>query len=411
MNILAELLKAKEPLFEHALIQLEKRTGQTGVDAALIGDIYAKAADAACNLGLDLDATGPQLYHALIQRVAADNQRLTKILGAKSAYDLDELSPLIVKKIQSLNLNKRGFGLKIHVADSMMRQLPPKAMMKRLGYPSVETLLAGEDIYELFIALRFSESEEWLNEFNKLYLNLKKEDFETRDIRLIQLDSTKWGDAAVGFIKKKFHNVTHSKEMAVIGLLPAGNHRITGAAMRVFPLVLHYFNEVRMYSAFFRLSAQRSKFGQVVSDTLIADTPKVKLISGSNIHWRVIQRYYGKLKIQNHPEIFEPHLQPEDLHWRAAEEVLFEIDPKMAFWRDLDYVAALKPEGTVTFNLVDVGLSFANNLGFSDRQLYHFRESLWNEVFTRYFGHKTLNKLVLEHLNNEMVKPERTPLP
>ena len=46
-------------------------------------------------------------------------------------------------------------------------------------------------------------------------------------------------------------------------------------------------------------------------------------MAGSHVHWRVIQRYFGKLENEYHPEIFEPHVQPEDLHWRKAEEALY----------------------------------------------------------------------------------------
>jgi hypothetical protein len=164
---------------------------------------------------------------------------------------------------------------------------------------------------------------------------------------------------------------------------------------------------VRLYSAYFKLLAHKRNFGRILSETLIADTPPIHLMAHGNVHWRVIQRYYGKIgEGDKHPEIFQPHLQPEDLHWRAAEKILYQVDPEMGLWRDLDYVAVQKGHDTVTFNLMDVVLSYANSIAYPERYLYHFRESLWNEVFARYVGEKVLREDLLIKLDNAVVKPE-----
>jgi hypothetical protein len=56
---------------------------------------------------------------------------------------------------------------------------------------------------------------------------------------------------------------------------------------------------------------------------------------------------------------------------------------------------------------LDVSFSYSNEIPFKDRYLYHFRESLWNEVFARYFGQKTLEDQLLVKLDNAVVSPER----
>src|SRR6185312_2724406 len=147
------------------------------------------------------------------------------------------------------------------------------------------------------------------------------------------------------------------------------------------------------------------------SETLIADTPNIPLIQNHHIHWRVIQRYYGKIgESAEHPEVFQPHLQPEDLHWRSAEKILYQIDPELHLWCNLDYVGVLKGHDAITFNLMDVVLSYANQVPYEDRYLYHFRESLWNELFARYMGQKELREQLLIKLDNAIVKPEELPV-
>jgi len=61
---------------------------------------------------------------------------------------------------------------------------------------------------------------------------------------------------------------------------------------------------------------------------------------------------------------------------------------------------------TVTFNLMDISLSYSNGISYPERYLYHFRESLWNEVFARYMGEKVLEEMLLEKLDNAIIKPE-----
>lgn len=408
MSTIGRFLQAKEPLFDHALHQLELRTHQKGVDVKLAAEIAETAADRTKQLGLGPNATGPELYDALIKRVAEHDDHLARAIGGTDPSDLTEMIPLIVKAAEAAPLPKDGWFLREDKAKEMLRRMPPMAIMDRLGHHLVSQLLEKEDIYELFLALRFAEPPEFLNDFDKLYLDLTPEDFESRRIKVVPFAVEKWGDIAEHFIQKKRHNITHSKEMGAIAIMPMRETRMTGISLKVMPLLFHYFNEIRLYSSFFKLMQSKKNFGAIISDTLIADPAHIKVTDNAQIHWRVIQRYFGKLTTEVHPEIFEPHVQPEDLHWRRAESVLYEIDPELKFWENLDFVAVDKgvAHDTVTFNLMDLSLGYSNGIGYEGRYLYHFRESLWNEVFARYFGEKVLEEQLLEKLDNAVIKPE-----
>jgi hypothetical protein len=406
VSTIGRFLQAKEPLFDHSLHQLELASRQKGVDIKLAAEIAETAADRTQRLGVSADATGPELYEALITQVAAHDDHLARAIGGTDPTDLREMIPLIVKAAESAPLPKDGWFLKEAKAKQMLRQMPPMAIMERLGYHLVSRMLEEEDIYELFLALRFVEEPDWLNDFDRLYHDLEAGDFEARPIKVVPFAVSKWGDVAEHFIAKKRHNITHSKEMGAIALMPMKETHMTGVTLKVMPLLFHYFNEIRLYSSFFKLMKTKKNFGAIVSDTLIADPAHVKLVDHGHIHWRVIQRYFGKLPNEKHPEMFEPHVQPEDLHWRRAEEVLYDIDPELEFWKGLDYVAVLKGQDAVTFNLMDVSLGYSNAIAFPDRYLYHFRESLWNEVFARYMGEAALEEQLLVKLDNAIIKPE-----
>jgi hypothetical protein len=181
---------------------------------------------------------------------------------------------------------------------------------------------------------------------------------------------------------------------------------LRGLTIFVFPLLLHYLNEIRLYSAFFKLKQVQPKFGEIISNTLVADPPQAAVMAGQQIHWRVIQRYFGKLENEYHPEIFEPHVQPEDLHWDKAEDLLFKVAPDLGFWRDLDFVGQMHAGRPLTLGLLDSAASYVNQLHYADRAIYHFREALWNEIFVRYMGQKNLEDQVLRQLDNNLIAPE-----
>lgn len=406
-KFLEELLNAKQPLFNDAIKGLEDASGNPGEDVKLTTDIIEKFNQKLRELGLEpSDSTGPEIYEALINLARLHDQHLAKKIGGTDPDDVHQMVPLVIDVINKTDMPRSAWVIKNSVAKSFLKETPPPNIMKLLGYSSVDSMLKQENLYEVYGALRFAESDEWLNEFNTHYERLTPSDFETRDIQLVQMPKERWGDIAAKFIKKKRHLNTHLKELGVVLILPPTEDRMPGITTKVFSLTFHYYNEVRLYSSFFKMQQVKKDFGKIFVDTLLADSSSAALVAGQHVHWRVIQRYYGKLKDEYHPEVFEPHVQPEDLHWRHAEEQMYQVDPELSFWRDLDYVAKSFDGRPLTMNLMDVSLSYSNGISYQDRYIYHFQESLWNEVFIRYMGKKTIEEQILKQLDNDLIEPE-----
>lgn len=411
-KFLRDLLDAEEPIFTTSMMQLERVSGRTGADTKLIGDITRMAHENMRQMGLEPgSATGEELYQALQAKVETDILRLTKIIGAQDAEDVKKLVPYMVEAANKVDFNRKVFVLKREKAKELLRQMPPKVLMEKLGYTDVEALFAGEDFDELYTALRFSEGPDWLNEYDELFQTVTADDYEERDMRIVIMDHDKYVDLAAHFVKKKLHNVTHTKEMGTIVVVPMYAKKMRGLVLKTLPLLLHYMNEIKLYSTFFKLKSNKPHFGKVVMETLIADPSNASQIVGNKIHWRVIQRYLGKHKEDSIDMVaFQPHVQPEDLHWRRAEDLLYEIDPELAFWKDRDYVGLMYDGFPVSFNLFDVSFAYSNKEPYEGRYAYHFRESLWNEIFARYMGFQNLKRQVLEQLDNDTIAPEKLPI-
>jgi len=408
MSFLRDLLDAEEPLFDESLKQLEAASHRQGVDVKLTAEIQQRALTAMRALGLDVkDTTGRELYHALIAKVKEHDAHLAKSIGGTPNMKVKELLPLLKKAAEKVKTPRDAWVLKKSVAKEMLRRTPPPNIMKRLGYRSVDSMLKRENLAEVYGALRFAETPEWLNAFDEHYKKLKPSDFETRKIEIVIMPGERWGNIAEHFIQKKRHNITHLKELGVILMLPVMADHLPGITIWVMSLLFHYTNEIRLYSSYFKLQQVKKNFGEIIVTTLIADPDLGPIMAGHHIHWRVIQRYFGKFETESHPEIFEPHVQPEDLHWRHAEDILYDIDPELGFWRGTDYVALMHDGRPTAFNMMDVAASYCNETPYEARTIYHFRESLWNEIFMRYMGQKTLQEQVLKQLDNEMIAPER----
>ena len=127
--------------------------------------------------------------------------------------------------------------------------------------------------------------------------------------------------------------------------------------------MLHYFHEVDFFSKLFNKYAKETNFNQKMISALKGEVGGAPLPDREMVSIRIIQRYLAK-DDPNDPRLFEPHINPEVVHWLKAEEdmaVLGERFPELdlEFFRDLDFVGdffeskELKKEVLVSFDLID----------------------------------------------------------
>lgn len=408
-RILSELLGAAEPAFSLMIRDLEMASGGNGTDIRLATDIVASVRQKTKELGLDHnDSSGKELYHALLHLAKTHDEHLAKALGATDLTAVDDLLERIKNVPQKMGMTRTSWAIKHSVAKRLLSARPPKNILRILGYRSVDSMLKRENMNEVYPALRFCEEDEWFERFASQFSRLKPTDFEEREIEIITLGKKRWGESASKFIRANGHNLCLSHEMGAVLLLPLPVSNLPGVTITVLPLLLEAINEIRMYSAFFKLRQVRHNFGKIVADSVRHDIGYGAHMAGQPVHWRVLQKHFGKKEDQEHLTIFEPHLIAEDLNWRRAEEVLYRIEPSLSFWRGLEYAGRSDRELPLSFNLLDVAVSYINNLEYGRHSVYHLREALMTELFTRYMGHSNLEATVLSQLDSEMLAPFST---
>lgn len=402
-NLLADLLSADQPGFSLSLEKLEKSSGNPSVDVRLMSEIIQISKLKTIQLGLDKDdITGKELYYSLINKARLHDKHLITHIGIKKDSRPEIIAQAIKSSIEKTELNKNVWVIRKSVIKKFIKQTPPLKIMKLLGYSSIDSMIKRENLYEILGAARLIESHSWLTKFNKAYKNLMPSDFETRKIEIYIMPNDRWSSLSKSLYKQNKFSFTHFKELGFISVLPPDTQQTEGYCLLVLPAILHYINEIRLYSAYFKLQQVKSNFGKTIVDTLNEDKLFVTKISGKQIHWRVIQRHYGRSDKINHPDIFQPHLQPEDLQWRRAEEDLFTINPELSFWRGLDFIGInLRSNTPVSFNLLDVSMNSYFNINFNQRIVSHMRASLWNEIFMRYLGQSVFENQLLTQLDEK----------
>lgn len=403
---LSSALGAAQPLFGQSIAALEQASGAPAADLHLSSELSQQVRRKVMELGLDPnDTTGPELYAALQGKIHGDEQTVRTALSLNA-----DSAPLAVLSAIQKYMTKRErtmcFALKQITAKRLLKQKPPKVAMKRLGYRSLDSMLRHEPVAMLYTAALMFESPAWHKGFTEQYAKLQPSDFEQRPVAVTHPTSAKWQAIAEEYVTQSRHNILSFKDLGTIVLLPL-SHAIDGLAITTFLLTSYYMNDIHAYSAFAKLQQVKPNFGAIIRKSLHSEQILSAQLAGQPVSWKVIQRYYGRLKAEFAPTIFEPHVQAEDLAWRDAEAALMALDPSLSFWRDTQYICMLYEDEPVSLNIIDVALVYCNHLHFADRIVHFVREHLWSELMSRYLNQGNLESAVQQQLAYDLV-PEET---
>ncbi len=408
MEELAKLLGATNEKLESLTEDMAEFTGKKEVPEQLMQKVEAERKEALSELGLSESSSRDEVLDVLKEKVTATEKGLTELLGEVDCTTQEGCAPLINKAV-SIVKPQEGFFLKEDKARELLLANPPRNVMDVLGYKSAEEMVGKEDVYELFASLRFVEDRKWLNEvFFTPYEKLTPDDFEKRTIQIKVLEADKWARAAAAFMKKKFHNVSHLKELGIVFTIPASVK--DGATLRLFSLLFHYLHEVPFYAQHFALAAEKNpkEFAKIVVADLRGDVRESIPLVENVVTWMIIQRYLYKEDPAD-SRLGIPHVSPESMHWkRAADDIASfgKDNPQLGldFWAGKAHIAGSFGNKLTSFNFEDNVFSAVPGQEV-EQYTYHMREALWNKFFTEWFegGEKVLETLLVEDFSQGFV--------
>ncbi len=419
---IAQILKISKRAFAETIAGLERVTGKHGVIERLFFENERLVSEKLATLGVSHEAPAYEVYDALVSKVEADDAHLLKRVGHTSLRGYAASQAVVKFVTKAYSGTRRGFFLKRKKAQAFLRAEPPQKILAALGYTTVDALLKKENLYEVYSALRFLEDEVWQNTiFFKQYESLTPDDFEERAIEVRALGE-KWAGIAEKFMAKKYHNVSHLKELGVIFVIPIFLG-ISGETLRMVSLLLHYFHEVAYYSDTFRQFAETPKtFAHNLISVLRGDVLEKplsrQLPEAARPRFLVVQRYLAKLD-HNDWRLAEPRVNPEALHWQKAEEDIMKITDHTrfglapnrvakgvagsgaGFWNGTGWVGDffktdVGEDSLMSFNLGDVVMTLVKQKLV--RYLYHQQEALWNKIFIEYFSAEKLETLSKQNI-------------
>jgi hypothetical protein len=402
-RFLSAVLGAVEPGFSQSIQQLEQAAGRPGADIRLTEEIKQRTRAKIAELGLDpSDTTGEELYAALNERLRADEARVRAALNIDANAPASEVVGRIRRFVSEHEPRGVCFALKNSVAKRVLKAKPPKAAMKRLGYRSLDSMLKHEHPAQVYAAAVITESASWHRTYREQYAKLAPADFESRIITVRTPATKRWQTLANEFASASHHHMLSFKELGAIVLLPF-EARMDGLAFTTLLLVLEEMNAIRAHSSYAKLQQVKPDFGRIMRDVSAGEAYTEAYLAGQRVSWRMIQRYYAAHPDAYHPEIFEPHIQPEDLAWLHAEDVLAQLQPALSFWQGTQALGLLHADGQpVSCNALDVAVNHCNNLPFTERIAHYVRGHVWHQLMLRYLHQENLEAALRRQLSDTL---------
>src|SRR5579884_3969626 len=169
---IARLLGEPEHQIAKSIGRLEAKNGYPSHDARLLAENAQKVRAKLVDLKLDPDdTTAEELYHALQVRFERCSRLFDEYFGAEK-YDFIQKAAKAIKLLEPYAQNARQWGLRSKAAKEVLRQLPPKQLMKQLNYRSVESLLKRENLAEIYLSASRLESSNWLRKHQRIVSGL-----------------------------------------------------------------------------------------------------------------------------------------------------------------------------------------------------------------------------------------------
>ena len=403
-KFLSEALGAVEPVFSRGIQQLEYAAGRPGTDIRLTAEIIQRTRAKIGQLGLDPDdTTGPELYNALLQRLRTDETVAKKALGLAEDAAPDDIVARVTQYLGK-QVSDNSFTLKASVAKRLLKKKPPKTAMKRLGYRSVDSLLKHETAAQVYAAALITESNAWHRTFREQYVKLMPSDFESKKINLTHPKTKRWQELAREFVGGSRHNIVSFPELGTVVLLPIAE-TVDGLAVATLLLAAEEMNAIRAHSSYAKLQQVKPDFGKIIQKSSVSEPFTSAQLAGQPVSWRVIQRYYARFADAYHPEIFEPHVQADDLGWNSGETILAKLDSQLGFWQGTSHLGLLHDGAIVSCNVLDVALAYCNDLSFPERIVHFVRDNLWHELMMHYLHQENLETAVHQQLAGELTAP------
>jgi hypothetical protein len=407
-RVLAQLMGVAEPAFRQQLMRLEQAAGLPGADIRLMMEVVNETRAKLGQLGLDAhDTTGAELYAALRTKLLQDEVQTRAALNMRADGTVLAVLEAVQAHLSKTKLPTHTFIVKQSVMRTILKKLQPKATMKQLGYRSMDSMIKHEPTALLLAAASIVESADWQKKRLDMYRKLRPRDFEVKRVSYILPIAKRWPELATEYMAQTKHHILVVPELGSIVIMPL-EIDLPALAITTLLISVDAVNDMRSLGSYLKLQQVRPDFGEVFVEALMNEPLTNAEVAGEPLPWKVLQWFYGRGHSQYYPDVFEPHVQPEDLSWNDAEDLLAKLHPTLEFWQGSQLLALLDSQGhAVSLNMLDVALNVCNGLNYAQRLVGNMRRNLSRELMARYLHQENLQALLLGQLD-EQLSPDAT---
>ncbi len=245
---LSDLLTTNEAQLRLQLNQLERVSGHQNTDIKLSVEVVQAAKQKVRALGLDhTDTTTQELYQMLLERVSQDDTRLERALQTRAATYVSAEAKVIDGVVHALNSETRSrsvMAMKSAAAKRLLKKLPPKRLVKALGYRSTDALLRQESSILVAAAALHIESGVWRRAWLDSYKQLRPADFENRTMQILHPSSKRWQELTDKIVTEQAHTLLAMPEMGALIILPLPERHPQGMVIATLALAIQELNNL-----------------------------------------------------------------------------------------------------------------------------------------------------------------------
>mgnify|MGYP001609081632 CR=1 FL=1 len=190
---LARMLSKPETQVTKFIEQMEDKFCYPSHDVRLLAEVNQAIKGKIADLGLDpLDTTAQELYHALQAKFTADAGQIDKALGADPNTRYDSRLARAIELSKHITGDVQVWTLKPAAAKDLLLKLPPKKLMKQLGYRSTTSMLKHENIGELYLLAPYVESKTRQSVLAKATAHLASNDYVLSAVNFVHPEVPRW---------------------------------------------------------------------------------------------------------------------------------------------------------------------------------------------------------------------------
>lgn len=397
---LSNALEISDPKFRFSLRDLEKANGSPNHDIKLENEIAQNLSRKIEQLGLDpTDTNQDELYAASLHKLAEADNNLTKQIRTLAGQNVNAAANIedgLLELLHNQFKNHDVISLKTKFLKNYFKSHPPKAVMKRLDFRSVDSLLKRSNPALVLVAINSLESPTYLNNFYHSYNKLKPSDFETGKLKFINAPNAKWREFLQEVEDRTKLNFISSFELSSLIIFPIDNNLKSGQLTSILSMAIEEVNELKILSSYIKLSQVNKDFAKRVT-ALSSNLPQTEMsLLGTNISYPLAMRFMNDLKL----EVEHPLINKSDLSLSIVTEKICELFKDFSFFIDNELLAHVDKNHVTSLHLQDVAYNLSHDLKLDQASSFFFKRALKNELIKRY-----IKKEELQNNFNKQIEP------